>query len=67
MKRARMHGFVVFDHMDKWEESVERVAQWVRDGKLGYSEEFLDGLESCPDALAALYREGNFGKRIIRL
>jgi len=35
VKRARMQGFVVFDHMDKWEESVERVAQWVRDGKLG--------------------------------
>ncbi|MBA4172827.1 MAG: NADP-dependent oxidoreductase [Hyphomicrobium sp.] len=67
VKRARMQGFVVFDHMDKWEESVEKLAQWVRDGKLRYSEEFLDGLESCPDALAGLYRGENFGKRIIRL
>jgi NADPH-dependent curcumin reductase len=67
VKRARMQGFVVFDHMDRWEESVDRLAQWVRYGKLRYSEEILNGLERCPDALAGLYRGENSGKRIIRI
>lgn len=67
VKRARMQGFVVFDHMDKWEEAVERLAQWVRDGKLSYSEEVLSGLDACPDALAGLYRGENSGKRVIRI
>lgn len=67
VKRARMQGFVVFDHMDRWEEAVEKLAQWVRDGKLRYSEEILNGLESCPDALAGLYRGENSGKRVIRI
>lgn len=67
VKRARMQGFVVFDHMDQWEEAIEKLAQWLREGKLRYSEEILDGLKSCPDALAGLYRGENSGKRVIRI
>lgn len=67
VKRARMQGFVVFDHADAFDEAVEELAQRVRAGELLYLEHFLDGLESCPDALAMLYRGENDGKLIIRL
>ncbi len=67
VKRARMQGFVVFDHFDRWENSVAKLAQWVRQGKLRYCEDLLDGIEMCPDALAGLYRGENAGKRVIRL
>ena len=67
VKRARMQGFVIFDHMAQWDEAVAQLADWVRQGKLRYSEDILDGIEACPDALAGLYRGENRGKRIIRL
>lgn len=67
VKRARMQGFVIFDHMDKYEASVAVLADWVRSGQLAYDEELLDGLEAAPDALAGLYRGENAGKRIIAL
>jgi NADPH-dependent curcumin reductase CurA len=67
VKRARAQGFVVFDHADRWEASVARLADWVRTGKLRYAEDILDGIEACPDALAGLYRGDNKGKRLIRL
>jgi len=67
VKRARMQGFVVFDHLSKWEEAVATLAQWVREGRLRYAVDMLEGLETCPDALAGLYRGENRGKRIIRL
>jgi NADPH-dependent curcumin reductase len=67
LKRARMQGFVIFDHMDKYEASVAQLANWVRAGQLAYVEDILDGLEACPDALAGLYRGENRGKRIIKL
>jgi NADPH-dependent curcumin reductase CurA len=66
-RRARMEGFVIFDHMDRYEASVAQLAEWVRQGRLTYREDMLDGLEACPDALAGLYRGENMGKRIIRL
>ncbi|MFW2830312.1 NADP-dependent oxidoreductase [Sphingomonas sp. ID0503] len=67
VKRARMEGFVIFDHMDRYEEAVAQLATWVRERKLSYREEILDGIEACPDALAGLYRGENLGKRLIRL
>ena len=62
-----MQGFVVFDHADKWEGAVATLAGWVREGRLNYAEDFLEGIEACPDALAGIYRGDNRGKRIIRL
>jgi NADPH-dependent curcumin reductase CurA len=43
------------------------LAQWLREGKLNYIEEVLDGIEHAPDAIAGLYRGENLGKRLIRL
>jgi NADPH-dependent curcumin reductase CurA len=67
VKRARMQGFVIFDHMDLYEGSVVQLANWVRAGSLRYREDILQGIEACPDALAGLYRGENLGKRLIRL
>ena len=67
VKRARMQGFVIFDHMHRYEDSVTVLADWVRAGRLAYEEDILDGIAACPDALAGLYRGENKGKRIIRL
>ena len=66
-RRARMQGFLLFDHMAEFDASVARLAEWVRAGKLRFREEVLDGIERCPDAIAGLYRGENLGKRLIRL
>lgn len=67
VKRARAEGFVVFDHFDRWDDSVATLASWIRDGSLTAAEDVLEGIEACPDALAGLYRGENEGKRVIRL
>lgn len=67
VKRARMQGFVVFDHAEEFDEVVSELAQCVRAGDLVYREHFLEGIESCPDALAMLYRGENSGKLLVRL
>ncbi|MDB5858281.1 MAG: NADP-dependent oxidoreductase, partial [Ramlibacter sp.] len=66
-KSARMQGFLVWDYEHRYEEAVARLAPWVRDGRLKYREEILEGLEAAPDAIAGLYRGENLGKRLIRL
>jgi NADPH-dependent curcumin reductase CurA len=67
VKRARMEGFVLFDHMDRQAEAVSQLRAWIATGQLTYAEDVLVGLEACPDALAGLYRGENLGKRIVRL
>ena len=66
VKRARMQGFLYFDHVAEAEAAIARLAGWVREGRLCYREEILDGLEQAPDAIAGLYRGENLGKRLIR-
>ena len=67
VKRARMSGFLAFDYQHRYEEAIARLAAWVRDGRIRYREEIVDGIESCPSAIAELYRGENLGKRLIRL
>jgi hypothetical protein len=67
VKRARMQGFVIFDHRDEASAARAQLASWVREGRLQYLEDVLDGIEHAPDAIAGLYRGENLGKRLIRL
>lgn len=67
VKRARMSGLLVFDFAHRYEEAVARLAAWVREGRLVYREDVVDGIEHCPAAIAELYRGENLGKRLIRL
>ena len=67
VKRARMQGFVIFDYAPRFEEAVARLAQWIRDGRLRYSEDILNGIEHAPGAIAGLYRGENTGKRLVKI
>ncbi len=64
---ARMQGFLVWDYEHRYEEAVKCLATWVRDGRLRYREEILDGIEHAPGSIASLYLGQNTGKRLIRL
>lgn len=66
-RRVRVEGFVIFDHMDRFDEASARLAQMVREGVLAYREEVDEGLDACSGAIAALYDGQNLGKKVIRL
>ena len=67
VKRASMHGFLVLEYFDRYEEAVGRLAQWVRAGRLRYREDIRDGIDKAPTAIECLYRGENSGKLLIRL
>lgn len=67
VKRASMQGFIIFDHPEHGVIARPELAQWVREGRLCYVEDVLDGNEQAPDAIAGLYRGENQSKRLIRI
>lgn len=67
VKRARMQGFVIFDHAEHFDAARRDLVQWLRSGQLQYVEEVLEGIHHAPDAIAGLYRGENLGKRLISL
>jgi hypothetical protein len=67
VKRARIEGFVIFDHPEHEDVALHDLAGWLRSGQLRYLEDVLDGIDQAPGAIAGLYRGDNLGKRLIRL
>lgn len=66
-QRGRMQGFFVYDHVHRFREAEARMAGWIRDGRLTYLEDVLDGLEHMPAALRRLFDGSNVGKQLVRV
>ena len=66
-KRLTIRGFIVFDFAKQQPEFLAEVAPLVREGKIKYREDVVDGLENAPRALIGLLRGENFGKVIVRV
>jgi NADPH-dependent curcumin reductase CurA len=43
------------------------VGGWLREGRIRYREEVIEGLESAPHGLIGLLQGENFGKLIVRV
>jgi NADPH-dependent curcumin reductase CurA len=67
VKRARLQGFLIFDHVQRYPEALRELERWVRNGQIRYREDILDGIEQAPGSIAGLYRGENVGKRLIRI
>ena len=67
VNRLRVQGLIVFDFADRYDQGLRQMAEWLRDGKLRYREDIVDGLENAPKALLRLFRSENFGKQLVRI
>ena len=67
VKRARIGAVLAFDYKARYPEALGRLAGWVRDGRIAYREDVLEGVEAAPGAIAGLYKGENMGKRLIRV
>ncbi len=66
-KRLTLRGFIVSDFAAREADFRRDVSAWVRDGRIKYREDIVDGLENAPRALIGLLRGENFGKVVVRV
>jgi NADPH-dependent curcumin reductase len=66
-KRLTLRGFLVFDFANQQPHFLAEVGPMVRDGRIKYREDSVEGLEAAPRALIGLLRGENFGKLIVRV
>ena len=67
VKRFKMEGFIVSDHMDLWPKAIGELVSLAAAKNLKWRETIHDGLENAPQALVELLRGGNFGKMLVRI
>ncbi|MGF1622088.1 MAG: NADP-dependent oxidoreductase [Rhodomicrobiaceae bacterium] len=66
-KRLRIQGFIVFDFAAQLGEFHREMSGWLREGKIKYREDIVEGLEKAPEAFVGLLKGGNFGKLIVKI
>ncbi|XP_058101929.1 2-alkenal reductase (NADP(+)-dependent)-like isoform X1 [Magnolia sinica] len=64
-KRIRMEGFLVFDYYHLYPQFLDVTRQYIKEGKIVYVEDSVDGLESAPAALIGLFTGKNVGKQVV--
>jgi NADPH-dependent curcumin reductase CurA len=66
-KRLTVRGFIIIDHSARFDDFLRDVSVWLREGRIKYREDIIDGLEQAPEAFIGLLQGRNFGKQIIRV
>ena len=65
--RARMQGFLVTDYVHRYEEAGMRLARWVAEGKIRWTEHVTEGLENAPKAFIGMLNGENRGKTLVKV
>ncbi len=66
-KQARAQGFLVGQFRNQHEEGRQRIAGWIKEGRIKYREDVVEGLENAPGAFIGLMRGENFGKLLVKI
>lgn len=66
VKRARMQGFLVGDYAAREAEFEADMPKWLREGRIRYREDVVEGFERMPEAFVGLLEGRNFGKLVVR-
>ncbi|BAF29450.1 Os12g0226400 [Oryza sativa Japonica Group] len=66
-KRLRMEGFVIFDSIAVYRQFEEEMAGYLREGKVTYLEDIVQGLDAAPAALIGIYNGLNVGKQLVAI
>lgn len=66
-RSALIKGFIVSDYQARFPEAIAQLVQWVKDGKLQYTETVIEGFDELPNAFLGLFDGSNTGKMIVKI
>jgi NADPH-dependent curcumin reductase CurA len=66
-RRLRVEGFIIFDHVARFDAAAAHLARLWAEGKLRYSEDIEVDIARAPQALVDVYAGRNRGKKLIKL
>lgn len=67
IKRLKVQGFIVLDHMDLALEANQKLVKWYREGKIHTEIEMVDGLENAVTAISRLFEGSKLGKLLVKV
>ena len=66
-KQARAEGFLVHQFADRFEEGLRQMSVWLREKRIKYREDVVEGLENAPRAFIGMLEGRNIGKQLVKV
>ncbi len=67
IRQATATGFLVPQFAARYPEGIARMAQWIKEGRIRYREDIMDGIENAPKAFIGMLNGNNKGKQLVRV
>lgn len=67
VNRASLQAFIISEHPEYWPTAFSDLARWIKEGRLKYREDIVEGIENAPAAFMKMLKGGNFGKQLVKL
>jgi prostaglandin reductase 1 len=61
-----VEGFIIFRFQNRYAEGIQQMAQWLREGRIKYREEVVEGFENMVKAFIGMLHGDNTGKMLVK-
>ncbi len=66
-KQAKVEGFLVNQFSDRFDDGLRELSTWLREKKIKYREDVVEGLENTPRAFIRMMQGCNIGKQLVKI
>jgi NADPH-dependent curcumin reductase CurA len=67
VKQAKVEGFLVSQFAARFETGIKQLSTWLKEKRLQYREDIVDGLENAPQAFIRMLEGKNIGKQLVKV
>jgi len=65
-KQIKVEGFIVTRFQERWPQGIAQMAQWLKEGRIKYHEDIMEGFENMPRAFIDMLQGKNTGKMLVK-
>jgi NADPH:quinone reductase len=67
VRQAKVEGFLVTQFAPRYEDGLRQLSTWLKEKRLVYREDVVDGLENAPRAFIRMLQGKNIGKQLVKV
>ena len=67
IRQAKVEGFLVTQFADRYEAGLHQLSTWLKEKRLHYREDVVEGLEKAPQAFIRMLEGKNIGKQLVKV
>jgi hypothetical protein len=66
VRQLKVEGFIVTRFQEHWPRGITQMAQWIKEGRIKYREDIVEGFEKTPRTFIDMLEGKNTGKMLVK-